>query len=57
MMSWIGFSEPGSRNCSRKREALVGLVDFVEELRGGVSGSVIKDWAFWRRVESVNMTG
>lgn len=56
MMSWIGFSELGSRNCSRKREALVGLV-LVEELRGGMSGSVMKDWAFWRRFESVNMIG
>lgn len=50
LISWIGFSESGSRNCSRKRLALVG---FEEELEVGVVGSVMKDWAFWRRLERV----
>lgn len=48
----MGFSESGSRNCSRNREALVGLEDVLGE---GVFGSAMKDWAFWSRFERVNM--
>lgn len=54
MMSWMGFSESGSRNCSRKRLAFVG---FKEELGEGEVGSLINDWAFCRRFERVNIVG